>query len=141
MEVSNQQFGQILFLLKSLGNQITQNFEKKTGLSLTRYEMLVLLSEHETVLQSELQQFVNIDQAAITRHLKILEQHEFVERKRNPKNNREVLVQITEKGKTMFLNCSPGKKEVTEQLYNGISSEKIITLGETLQLLYDNSKK
>ncbi|HEY0222378.1 MAG TPA: MarR family transcriptional regulator [Lactovum miscens] len=141
MEISNKQYGQILFLLKSLGNQITQNFEKKTGVSLTRYQMLVLLSEGDTVLQSSLQQSINIDNAAITRHLKILEKHKFIERKRNPDNNREVLVKITDKGKDMFSTCMPGKKEVTVQLYKGIDPEKIDILIETLKILYGNSKE
>ncbi|MBS7576127.1 MULTISPECIES: MarR family transcriptional regulator [unclassified Enterococcus] len=140
MGISNKQYGQILFLLKTLGNQITQNFEKKTGVSLTRYQMLVLLSEGETVLQSSLQQSINIDSAAITRHLKILEQHKFIERKRNPDNNREVLVKITEQGKEMFSTCMPGNKELTIQLYKGIDSEKINILSETLKILYENSK-
>ncbi len=141
MEISNKKSGQILFLLKSLGNQITQNFEKTTDVSLTRYQMLVLLTENEIVSQSEIQHALHIDQSAITRHLKILESYEFVERKRNPENNREVLVKITEKGKHMFNSCTPGKKEVIGQLYEGITSEKIDDLIETLLLLYNNSKE
>ena len=76
----------MMLMLKKLDRHVTQTFEKRTEISLTRYEILVSLLKQDCVTQKVLQQSLAIDQAAITRHLKILEQQQYIERKRNEKN-------------------------------------------------------
>ncbi len=55
------------------------------------------LKEENPLLQSSLQEKLQIDQGAVTRHLKVLEANGYVSRQRNPQNNREVYVALTEK--------------------------------------------
>lgn len=49
------------------------------------------------------QERLKIDQAALTRHFKILETEGLVERHRNPENQREVLVEATKYAKEQLV--------------------------------------
>ncbi len=51
---------------------------------------------------------------AVTRHLKILEEKQYVTRQRNPENNREVLVHLTEKAQQELQQCTAKQQTVTE---------------------------
>ncbi|MGM0125184.1 hypothetical protein IGI37_002582 [Enterococcus sp. AZ194] len=137
--MQNTKASQLLLLLKTVGNQVTQNFEKKTGLSLTRYGMLVYLSQHEELPQTELQQYIQIDQGAITRHLKILEEKKYVERIRNPRNNREVLVKATPLGTSVTKQCDTNKNGLLSELFEGFTEEEITNLSLMLTRLCQNN--
>ena len=63
---------------------------------MTRYQILLFLLKHSPCNQIAVQERLKIDQAALTRHFKILEKEGLVERHRNPENQREVLVEATE---------------------------------------------
>ncbi len=56
--------------------------------------------------QSQLQNELKIDSAAVTRHLKLLEEKNLVKRERNKENNREVFVEITDKAKNDLALCA-----------------------------------
>ncbi len=53
------------------------------------------------------QESLKIDQAALTRHFKILEKEGLVERHRNPENQREVLVETTKYAKEQLVMNPP----------------------------------
>ena len=53
------------------------------------------------------QERLKIDQAALTRHFKILEKESLVERHRNPENQREVLVETTKYAKEQLVVNPP----------------------------------
>ena len=89
MSLSLREVSQLLCQLKVLDQKITKVFEEQVGLSLTRYELLMILKERQPCLQTEIQEHLKIDSGAVTRHLKILEEKQYVTRQRNPENNRE----------------------------------------------------
>lgn len=84
-EAKMEQLKQIILLMKTIDRQVTKQFEQQTDISMTRYELLFTLINKGTVSQQILKQALQIDQAAITRHLKLLEDEQLVERKRNEK--------------------------------------------------------
>ena len=141
MEVCLNDKKQMMMTLKKLDRHITQTFEKRTEISLTRYEILVSLLKQDGVTQKVLQQSLAIDQAAITRHLKILEQQQYIERKRNEKNNREVLVTISNKGRAALESCTMFKDQFLDNLYNGFSNSELKQLQQSLARLSDNIEK
>lgn len=117
---------------------MTQCFERKTDISLTRYEILQVLAKKERVLQGELQKILKIDQGAVTRHLKILEEKSYVTRERNPQNNREVYVQISPAGQAIIQGCQTSKKEALEQFYQGVSETEKAELLSVLGIISQN---
>ena len=69
-----REISRLLYQIKLTNQEINTLFEKETGFSLTRYEMLKFLKDKGTCSQNQIQTELKIDSAAITRHLKILEQ-------------------------------------------------------------------
>lgn len=63
----------ILYKLHFLNKEVGSKFEGCTGMSQSRLELILQLYEVGEISQKALQQEVNIDNAAITRHLKQLE--------------------------------------------------------------------
>lgn len=129
MEIRN--ISKLLYQLKLVNQEMVTTFEKKTGFSITRYEILMFLQEHESCTQTDLQNALHIDRAAITRHLKILEEKNYISRQRNTQNNREVSVKMTDLAKTQLHNCEKRQSNTAENLkikLNVTEREQLITL-------------
>lgn len=132
---------QLLLQLKKVDRDVTQLFEKRMDISFTRYEILLTLRTLGSIPQKALQQALAIDQAAITRHLKILEQQLYIVRKRNEENNREVLVSLSETGAAALDNCSLSKQQFLSTLFDAFSTEDLQVLQQFLQRLAHNSEQ
>lgn len=139
LQASMEQLKQIILLMKTIDRQVTKQFELQTDISMTRYELLFTLLNKGTVSQQVLKQALQIDQAAITRHLKLLEEEKLVERNRNENNNREVLVSITDIGRNQLMCCQKGKNQYLEQLAHNFSAQELTQLNTLLQRLQRNS--
>ena len=74
-------------------------------ISLTRFQIIKYLYEVEVATPKQIAQILKIDAAAITRHLKKLEEGGYVRKRRNEDNNREVLVEITQFSKSKIDQC------------------------------------
>ncbi|MQQ30673.1 MarR family transcriptional regulator [Streptococcus mitis] len=96
---------------------------------MTRYQILLFLLKHSPCNQIAVQERLKIDQAALTRHFKILEKEGLVERHRNPENQREVLVEATKYAKEqLVVNPSLQHTKVKEEM------ESILTESERTEL-------
>ena len=74
----------LLYQLRLADQSMTQLFERQLGISLTRYQILCFLINQSPCNQIAVQDRLKIDQAALTRHFKILEKEGLVNRSRNP---------------------------------------------------------
>lgn len=128
-----REVSQLLYLLKSTDQKISRLFEKEIGFSLTRYELLMALIENQPCLQTRLQEYLQIDQAAITRHLKILEEKGYVARQRNPENNREIFVTLTAKADQELRACEQKHTNVQQTFYPSLTKEEFQQLRHLLQ--------
>ena len=115
----------LLYQFHLTDQMITQLFEKQLGISLTRYQILCFLIDQPPCNQIAVQERLKIDQAALTRHFKILEKEGLVKRRRNPENQREVLVEVTDFAREQLVTNSP-------QQHINIKSqmESVLTKGE-----------
>lgn len=95
----------LLHDIKILERKVADIFEKKLGISLTRFQIIKYLYEVEVATPKKISQILEIDAAAITRHLKKLEEGGYVRKRRNEDNNREVLVEITQFSKSKIDQC------------------------------------
>lgn len=130
-----REVSQLLYLIKLTDQKIGTQFENQVGFSLTRYELLMALTDFQPCLQTQLQEALQIDQAAVTRHLKILEQKGYVDRQRNPKNNREIFVQLTDQAKLELAACEEKHTNVQETVYPFFSQEEFDQLSYLLTKL------
>ncbi|RSU07683.1 hypothetical protein CBF30_00120 [Vagococcus entomophilus] len=127
-----------LLLIKKMTPKLNLLFEKATNISLIRFEMLCYLDQVDQVSQVQLKKIIPIDQAAITRHLKILEEKKFVERNRNAKNQREILVKITPLGESVLHECDSHKQLTLNQLFEEFTRDEIYAFHSLLLKLEHN---
>ena len=122
----------LLYQLHLTDQMITQLFEKQLGISLTRYQILQFLLQKSPCTQIAVQEKLQIDQAALTRHFKILESEGYVSRNRNPINQREVLVELTQEAKNQLLVNPPKHhlrvKKQMESILSTTEQRELITL-------------
>ena len=117
---------ELLYNLKILDKKLINLFEKKIGISLTRFQIIKYLHEVSFTTSKQLAQSLEIDAAAITRHLRILEQEGYVIKRRNEFNNREVFVELSQKAIDEIGRCEKetnvrdliGEEFTTEDLQN-----------------------
>lgn len=117
---------ELLYNLKILDKKLIDLFEKKIGISLTRFQIIKYLHEVSFTIAKQLAQSLEIDAAAITRHLRILEQEGYVIKRRNEFNNREVFVELSQKALDEIGRCEKetnvrdliGEEFTTEDLQN-----------------------
>ena len=131
-----REVSKLLYQIKLTNQEVNSRFEKETGFSLTRYEMLLTIKEKDICLQSQIQSELKIDSAAITRHLKILEQKGYVIRKRNEENNREIFVQLTKNAKKDLESCEKEHTRENTSLYPSLTDEEARQLSDLLRKLY-----
>lgn len=122
----------LLYQVRLADQIITQLFEKQLGISLTRYQILQFLLQKSPCNQITVQEKLEIDPAALTRHFKILESEGYVNRKRNPVNQREVLVELTQEAKEQLLVNPPQHhlkvKEQMESILSNAEQKELTTL-------------
>ena len=117
---------ELLYNLKILDKKLIDLFEKKIGISLTRFQIIKYLHEVSFTTSKQLAQSLEIDAAAITRHLRIREQEGYVIKRRNEFNNREVFVELSQKALDEIGRCEKetnvrdliGEEFTTEDLQN-----------------------
>ncbi|WP_150271438.1 MarR family winged helix-turn-helix transcriptional regulator [Paenibacillus tepidiphilus] len=140
MNCSMEQEG-ILYLLKKMSNELSPKFERCTGIGSSRYDLLYQLYNAEEVTQSFLQKAVHIDGAAITRHLKQLEAEGMVSRRRNPEDQRETFVRLTDEGRGVIVNFNKERTEFIRQMLDGFSAQEMNALTDMLTRIHNNLKE
>lgn len=78
---------------------------------------------------------MQIDRAAITRHLKILEKKGYVNRKRNEANAREVIVSLTDDGKSILEKCHKNHCSKSCNIPINIDKEHMRSLMELMDII------
>ncbi|MCB2287891.1 MarR family winged helix-turn-helix transcriptional regulator [Clostridium algidicarnis] len=126
-------FSNMLQKLRSVEQKLTKEFESSTGFSLTRYEILIYLRDNGDSLQTKIAGYLEIDPAAVTRHLKILEEKGHVERKRNKENGREVIVSLTDYARLELVECEEKQSKNQCELPVPFKQEEIEKLIDVLE--------
>lgn len=130
-----REISRLLYQLKIANQVMTSKFEKETGFSLTRYELMRFLKETEKCSQTKIQTELCIDSAAVTRHLKIIEEKGYITRKRNSQNNREIFVEITPKAIKELEKCESDHSSGKNALSSSLSEREEKQLSELLDKL------
>ncbi|MCA0171603.1 MarR family winged helix-turn-helix transcriptional regulator [Bacillus sp. RAR_GA_16] len=130
--------GEILFQLNEIYKQMSPKFERCTGISQSRLELLHKLFEVDEISQTALQKEVNIDSAAVTRHLKQLELKEMVIRRKKPDDNRFTFVKLTEEGREKIASFRKEKEEFIRKVLKDFSEQEQTELSNMLYRIQKN---
>lgn len=133
--------GKIVYRLYEISKQTNPKFERCTGISQSRLDILTKLVEVEEISQTALQKEVNIDNAAVTRHLKQLEEKELITRRKCTDDNRFTFVRLTEAGRQRIGAYREEKEKFISKVVNGFSEEEKSQLLDKLMRIDENVKK
>ncbi|MFK3958147.1 MarR family winged helix-turn-helix transcriptional regulator [Guptibacillus hwajinpoensis] len=133
--------GQILFQLNDIYKQMSPKFERCTGISQSRLELLHKLFEVDEISQTALQKEVNIDSAAVTRHLKQLEVKKMVTRRKNPVDNRFTFVRLTEEGRDRIASFRIEKEQFIQKVLKDFNEQEQSELSNMLNRIQNNIKE
>jgi DNA-binding MarR family transcriptional regulator len=130
----------ILRHLNDIYKQLSPKFERCTGISQSRLDLLHKLMEVDEISQRSLQREVNIDNAAVTRHLKQLEAKGMISRRRNPDDNRITFVSLTDDGRERIASLCQEKKRFIAQMLKDFSPDEQEMLSDLLLRIQKNVK-
>ena len=131
----------LLYQLRLSEQASTQLFEKRLGISLTRYQILLFLLEHSPCNQIAVQERLKIDQAALTRHFKILEKEGLVERYMDEENRRYVYIRLSQKGTCMTQKAKQAFINHLKQSFDRLPEEDLNDLKQAAQTTLNILKK
>ena len=138
MKTCYSEDAEILYKLQSLSKVIGTKFEACIGISQSRLELLALLYYVDEISQSDLQKKVNIDGAAITRHVKQLDAKGIVLRRKKPEDNRITLVRLSEQGRERIEFSKKEKERFMKEMLVNISVEERKILIHVLSQMQKN---
>lgn len=104
-------------------SELRQSFTRYIGISQTRRQLLLLLSQKGEISHAALQQQLSLDGAIITRLVKQFEAQGMVSRRLDPQDNRYTLVSLTDSGRSMVAGISAAHSGFQAQLLDGIASD------------------
>ena len=104
-----------------------------------RFQIIKYLHKSSSSTSKQISQSLEIDAAAVTRHIKILEKEGYVIKRRNENNNREVLVELSEKAHEEIRRC---ERETTVQdiIGNEFTEKDLKDLVSLLKKFNENFK-
>ncbi|MCI0768107.1 MarR family transcriptional regulator [Bacillus sp. TL12] len=124
MKTCYSEDAEILYKLQSLSKVIGTKFEACIDINQSRSELLTLLYQFDEISQNDLQKKVNIDGAAITRHVKQLEAKGIVLRRKKPEDNRITLVRLSEQGRERIESSKKEKERFMKEMLVNIGVEE-----------------
>ncbi len=95
---------QLCFPLYACSKELVSRYGpylKKLGLTYTQYIVMMVMWEKETVSSRELAESLHLDYGTLTPVLKRLESSGYLNRNRDPRDERLLLLTITEEGKAL----------------------------------------
>lgn len=128
----------IIQKLFEINKRAMAKFESCAGISPSRLEILRELYQSEEITQRALQKKINIDHAAVTRHLKQLEDNGMIIRRKNPEDQRFTFVQLSEEGKRKVSAYCEEKQRFISSFLKGFSVEENEVLLQMLTRLQQN---
>lgn len=133
---SNESF--ILYKMNCLNKQISSKFESCMGISQSRHDILYQLYQVDEISQTALQKEVNIDSAAITRHLKQLEAAGMILRRKDPEDNRFTLVCLSDYGRKQIILYQAEKARFVTLMLKDFKEEERQELTDMLTRIQKN---
>ncbi|MBC3787046.1 MarR family winged helix-turn-helix transcriptional regulator [Spirosoma utsteinense] len=129
---------QVCFPLYALSRQVTALYRpllEKLDLTYPQYLVLLLLWETDRVSVSDIGDRLLLDSGTLTPLLKRMEQKGLISRTRNPADERQVTIQLTESGRALQEQALNVPTDLQASL--NLGNEPLIALRVQLQTLLD----
>ncbi|EUJ23566.1 hypothetical protein PGRAN_07898 [Listeria grandensis FSL F6-0971] len=128
----------LLAQMHGLCKQMNQKFEATLQMSATKVEILYRLSCAGEQNQQALQRSLDLDAAAITRHLKKLEEDGLLIREKRVPDRRATFIRLTELGETRLAALTAQKEAFQKELLDGLSEQELAHFADILERMSAN---
>lgn len=113
-------------------NQVSKSKLASYGVTPVQYALLRRLWERDGQFGYEIADQLLLDSATITGIIDRLEQNGFIERRMDPKDRRNKLVFLTEKGRSLEVPLREKMDEMNQEVLSGLNVEEIQRFKQTL---------
>jgi DNA-binding MarR family transcriptional regulator len=143
IDLDNEQLkleNQLCFPLYASAKEVVKRYKPyldEIGLTYTQYIAMMVLWEHQTINVKTLGEYLHLDSGTLTPLLKRLEAAGFIKRKRDSKDERNVIIKLTPAGEALKEPASLIPEKIKQCL--PISDEEAITLYRLLYKILGNS--
>lgn len=123
-------------LIRDVYHQLQNNLEiqlKQFDISVVQFGVIQVLSDSEKTSMSELKQKIGCAPSNVTTMIQRMKRDGFVTTTKNPVDQRETLVYLTEKGKETKEKVNVQYKAFLKENFSYFDEEKFITLSELLK--------
>ena len=127
---------QVCFPLYALSRQVTAQYRpflEKLDLTYPQYLVLLLLWESDNRTVGEIGERLLLDSGTLTPLLKRMEQKGLLTRNRNPDDERQVTLLLTESGRTMQNQAMEIPDQLQESLH--LDTQQLVALRDQLQTI------
>ena len=124
---------QLCFPLYSASREITRTYQpflEKIHLTYTQYITMMVLWEHESLNVKSLGKYLLLDSGTLTPLLKKLEEKDLIVRKRNKEDERNLIIELTDKGRELKEEALSVPQSIIAKL--NLSQEEAIFLYKIL---------
>jgi len=130
------------YLINRVGAALVERFTQEAleGAQLTigMWRLLLVLSNHGGTRQVDLANLTSIEVSNVSRVVTRLIQSGLVSRSRSAKSNREVVVELTSKGKSLVAGLVPVAIRLEETAMRGVSKKELIAAKHVLRQMHQN---
>ncbi|WP_349668799.1 MarR family transcriptional regulator [Lacrimispora sp.] len=105
------------------------------GISLAQCHAIVEIGRKETISLVDLSGLLGLDKSTMSRTINNLVESDFVIRESDRKNRRYVIIQLTEKGRSVFKDIEESMETYYRDIFNTIPESKREQVLESLTLL------
>ncbi len=131
---------QLFYRMHLLCKEMNNAFEAQIKTSFTKVEILYHIDHRQELSQLELQHLLVLDGAAVTRHLRRLEEEGLILRSKKEQDKRVTYIRLTELGVQELQVLSEQRQAFQEKLLCKFTDEEIAVLTDVLQRMSSNVK-
>ncbi|MCP3781710.1 MarR family winged helix-turn-helix transcriptional regulator [Paenibacillus sp. SEL1] len=131
---------QLFYRMHLLCKEMNNAFEAQLKTSFTKVEILYHIDHRQELSQLELQHLLVLDGAAVTRHLRRLEEEGLIFRSKKEQDKRVTYIRLTELGVQELQVLSEQRQAFQEKLLCKFTDEEIVVLTDVLQRMSSNVK-
>jgi len=130
------------YLVNRVGSALVSNFTKDAlvseRLSIAMWRVLAVLSNNGEQRQIDLAEMTSIDVSTLSRLVTRLVSRGLVTRRRSKTNSREVVVQLSAKGRKVVDRVIPIAKRLETRAVAGLPSKELAAVKRGLQRIFRN---
>ena len=130
------------YLINRVGFALVESFTADAltpnGLSIAMWRVLAALSNNGGQRQVDLVEMTSIDASTMSRLVSRLVRDGLVTRSRSAKSSREVVVELSPKGRTLVARLIPIAKKLEQTAAAGLPAKELAVAKRALGRMYDN---